>query len=98
MSGYVPTPRRTRRSRSRSGHLRRSRRDRTVRALAIARRMDESERVPERGEEHWEGVYATRPSAEVGWFESEPSTSLRLVESVASGTATPVIALCCGAS
>jgi SAM-dependent methyltransferase len=60
--------------------------------------MDESERVPERGEEHWEGVYATRPSAELGWFESEPSTSLRLVESVASGTATAVIDVGGGAS
>ena len=28
---------------------------------------------------HWEGIYSTRSSSEVSWFQREPSVSLRLI-------------------
>ena len=57
----------------------------------------QSERVPQRAE-HWERVYATRPTSEVSWYEREPATSLRLIERVASGAASRVIDVGGGAS
>jgi 2-polyprenyl-3-methyl-5-hydroxy-6-metoxy-1,4-benzoquinol methylase len=36
-------------------------------------------------EGHWEQVYRSRSSTEVSWFQAEPSTSLRLIGSVAEG-------------
>ena len=36
--------------------------------------------------EHWEGIYASRDSDEVSWFEANPLTSRRLVaEAIAEG-------------
>lgn len=32
---------------------------------------------------HWENVYHTKPSTEVSWFETEPATSLALINRVA---------------
>jgi SAM-dependent methyltransferase len=54
-------------------------------------------RVSERSD-HWERIYATRPAAEVSWYESEPTTSLRLIEARASGPSTAVIDVGGGAS
>src|SRR5439155_27296445 len=34
--------------------------------------------------EHWENVYATKRDAEVSWTESDPRTSLLLIEQVCS--------------
>ena len=33
--------------------------------------------------DHWEQTYASRSSTEVSWYEREPTTSLRLIESLA---------------
>lgn len=52
--------------------------------------VGQSDPVPQRAE-HWERVYTTRSTSEVSWYEREPATSLRLVESVASGPASAVI-------
>jgi len=30
---------------------------------------------------HWDHIYATRASNEVSWFQSEPTVSLRLLQS-----------------
>jgi 2-polyprenyl-3-methyl-5-hydroxy-6-metoxy-1,4-benzoquinol methylase len=48
--------------------------------------------------DHWERVYSTRSTSEVSWYEREPSTSLRLIEGVASGTAGALIDVGGGAS
>jgi SAM-dependent methyltransferase len=37
--------------------------------------------------DHWEHVYATRPSTEVSWYQGSPTVSLKLIESVASAEA-----------
>jgi 2-polyprenyl-3-methyl-5-hydroxy-6-metoxy-1,4-benzoquinol methylase len=39
----------------------------------------------------WEQVYTTKPSNEVSWFQPEPVTSLRLIETFATGPAASVI-------
>jgi 2-polyprenyl-3-methyl-5-hydroxy-6-metoxy-1,4-benzoquinol methylase len=36
--------------------------------------------------EHWDGVYQTRATDEVSWFQAEPATSLRLVTSMVPTT------------
>jgi len=41
-------------------------------------------------EEHWQGIYQTRDTREVSWFQEEPSVSLRLIESVADSSASVV--------
>jgi predicted TPR repeat methyltransferase len=41
--------------------------------------------------EHWNEIYATRASTELSWYERSPITSLRLIESVASGPSDAVI-------
>ena len=53
--------------------------------------------MPQRAE-HWERVYATRSTSEVSWYQPEPSTSLRLIQRMASGTASAVIDVGGGAS
>ena len=37
--------------------------------------------------EHWDNVFQTKTRTEVSWFEAEPTTSLKLVKSVASPSA-----------
>lgn len=34
----------------------------------------------DRADEHWDGVYATRATDGVSWFQARPATSLRLLE------------------
>jgi trans-aconitate methyltransferase len=46
--------------------------------------------MSERGEP-WERTYATRSDTELSWYEREPATSLRLIESVASGSLAAVV-------
>ncbi len=48
--------------------------------------------------DHWEGVYATRPSTDVSWYERDPATSLRLVEQVAATPSAAVVDVGAGAS
>jgi hypothetical protein len=33
--------------------------------------------------DHWRGVYATRPSTELSWYERDPAVSVRLIETFA---------------
>jgi hypothetical protein len=49
-------------------------------------------------EKHWEGVYASRSTTDVGWYEPDPATSLRLIESTALGPTSAVIDIGSGAS
>ncbi len=46
--------------------------------------------VPEL-DDHWEHLYATRPSTEVSWYQRLPATSVRLVESSAPGPSGAVV-------
>jgi SAM-dependent methyltransferase len=48
--------------------------------------------------DHWERVYGATPSTELGWYEREPSTSLRLIEEIAPGPAAAVIDVGAGTS
>ncbi|MCB9847541.1 MAG: class I SAM-dependent methyltransferase [Phycisphaeraceae bacterium] len=34
--------------------------------------------------EHWESVYATKPDAELSWYQQQPEVSLRLIRELAS--------------
>ena len=40
--------------------------------------------------EHWDNVLRTKPRNDVSWFEAEPTTSLELVESVTSPSASVI--------
>jgi Methyltransferase domain len=40
--------------------------------------------------QHWEQVYATKRSTEVGWYQREPRTSLRLIEKFAPPSASVI--------
>lgn len=40
--------------------------------------------------EHWDNVFRTKPRNEVSWFEAEPTTSLDLVKSVATPSASVI--------
>jgi SAM-dependent methyltransferase len=53
--------------------------------------------VSEQGEP-WERTYATRSGTELSWYEREPATSLRLIESVASGPLVAVVDIGSGTS
>ena len=46
----------------------------------------------------WDRVYATKATTDLGWYEREPTTSLRLIESVATDTTSAVIDVGGGAS
>ena len=59
-------------------------------SLDSRRPIGQSERVSHRAQ-HWERVYATRLTSEVSWYQREPATSLRLIESTASDKACKVI-------
>jgi SAM-dependent methyltransferase len=48
--------------------------------------------------DHWEQIYAARPSTEVSWYEPEPATSLRLIEALAPRPESAVIDIGGGAS
>ena len=48
--------------------------------------------------QHWEQVYATRSDQDVGWFQAEPVTSVRLVETYAPDRAAPVVDIGGGAA
>ena len=48
--------------------------------------------------DHWERIYATRSSTEVSWYEREPATSLRLIETLAPEADAAVIDIGAGAS
>ena len=53
--------------------------------------------VSERSD-HWEGVYGRALSTEVSWYEGDPATSLRLIESVAATPSAAVVDVGAGAS
>jgi len=59
-------------------------------SLDSRRPNGQSERVSQRAQ-HWENVYATRSTSEMSWYQREPATSLRLIESTASAKADKVI-------
>ena len=40
---------------------------------------------------HWDGVYTTTPSAEVSWYQAEPTLSLALLREVGVGPTSDVI-------
>jgi len=40
--------------------------------------------------EHWDNVFRTKPRTDVSWFEAEPTTSLELVKSVTSRSASVI--------
>jgi hypothetical protein len=46
----------------------------------------------------WESTYATMADTELSWYEREPATSLRLIESVASGPLAAVVDIGSGTS
>ena len=48
--------------------------------------------------EPWERTYATRSDTELSWYEREPATSLRLIESVATGPLAAVVDIGSGTS
>lgn len=48
--------------------------------------------------EHWEGVYRTKGSQQVSWYQDEPRTSVALIERCAAGKDAPVIDVGAGAS
>lgn len=47
---------------------------------------------------HWEDVYSRNPVMSLSWFEREPTTSLRLIDEVASGPTDGLIDVGAGAS
>jgi SAM-dependent methyltransferase len=47
---------------------------------------------------HWEGIYERTPSTEVGWYQREPATSLRLIETLGLAPSSAVIDVGAGAS
>ena len=40
--------------------------------------------------EHWDNVFRTKPRTDVSWFEAEPTTSLELVKSVTTASASVI--------
>jgi SAM-dependent methyltransferase len=48
--------------------------------------------------EHWNGVYQRRAANEVSWFQSEASTSLKLVEACACSRSAAIVDVGAGAS
>ena len=47
---------------------------------------------------HWDDAYSTRGTQGVSWFQSEPTVSLELIESLGLDVATPVVDIGGGAS
>jgi SAM-dependent methyltransferase len=48
--------------------------------------------------DHWNRIYATKSSTDVSWYERSPITSLRLIQSLVSGSSAAVIDAGGGAS
>ena len=48
--------------------------------------------------DHWEGVWATRSTTEVSWYEREPATSLRVIGALGLGVSAPIVDVGAGAS
>ena len=48
--------------------------------------------------EHWDPIYASKPSTELSWYVGEPAVSLRLVEGMAVSPSVAVIDVGAGAS
>lgn len=53
---------------------------------------------PGSSREHWDGVYASVPIEETGWFEASPTVSLSLIERCDLDPADPVVDVGAGAS
>ncbi len=53
--------------------------------------------MTDRAREHWDGVYATKATDHVSWYQAHPATSLRLLKAV-SDQAASVIDVGAGAS
>lgn len=47
---------------------------------------------------HWDHVYATTPWTDVGWYQRDPTLSLRLIEEAASGPFAAMVDVGAGAS
>ena len=50
------------------------------------------------GQSHWDGVYETKGSTEVSWYEPRPEKSLELIRSTGIQPADPIIDVGAGAS
>lgn len=48
--------------------------------------------------EHWDQIYSTEPVQMLGWYETKPEPSLRLLEKCGLGTEDPVLDVGAGAS
>jgi SAM-dependent methyltransferase len=48
--------------------------------------------------DHWEGVYTSKASTEVSWYQRSPSTSIRLITASIASTSDPVVDIGSGAS
>lgn len=66
-------------------------------ALSLQLPLGQSGRVPEHSN-HWEDIYATRPSTALSWYQDEPETSLRLIEQIACGQPATVVDIGAGTS
>jgi SAM-dependent methyltransferase len=66
-------------------------------ALSLWLRLGQSAGVPEHSN-HWEDIYATRPSTALSWYQAEPDTSLRLIEQIACGEPAAVVDVGAGTS
>lgn len=53
--------------------------------------------MPERSN-HWDDIYATRPSTELSWHKGEPKISLRLIEQITHGQPAVIIDIGAGTS
>jgi SAM-dependent methyltransferase len=80
--------------------------DKSVSFVAVERRADHSVRqrvlisqhVVVTAGDHWEGVWATRSTTEVSWYERDPTTSLRLIGALGPGVSAPIVDVGAGAS
>jgi SAM-dependent methyltransferase len=48
--------------------------------------------------DHWDGVYTTRPTNEVSWYEREPATSLKLIAALGLDSSAAIVDIGAGAS
>jgi SAM-dependent methyltransferase len=49
-------------------------------------------------EDHWEGVYSSRSSADVSWYERDPVTSLRMIDALGLAPTAAIVDVGAGAS
>ena len=54
--------------------------------------------IPSRSKTHWEGVYSTKSSTDVSWYQSDPALSLALIQNLAPTKGGRIIDIGGGAS